>query len=87
MWRLRIQDGAKKELAGLDRPTGLRIVERLRWLVEHFEQISLEPLKGDLTGLYRYRVGDYRIVYEMVHREHSIVIHGIGHRRYVYRKI
>ena len=41
---------------------------------------------GDLIGLYKFRIGDYRVIYEIVHDEKTIVIHAIGHRREIYRK-
>ena len=40
---------------------------------------------GD-AGLYNLRVGDYRVLYEILHGEQTIVIHAIGHRRDIYRK-
>ncbi len=45
-----------------------------------------EALKGALAGLYKLREGDYRIIYQVLRKEHVIVIHSIGHRSEVYRK-
>ena len=86
MYRIRILDAAARELAGLDKPVGQRIVERIHWLVASLDAIKPEVLTGDLTGLHKLRVGDYRVIYEILHQEHVIVIHAIGHRRDVYRK-
>jgi mRNA interferase RelE/StbE len=69
----------------LDRPVGQRIVERIRWLAENQEAIGRAPLADDLTGLYKLRVGDYRVLYEILHGEQTIVIHAIGHRRDIFR--
>jgi len=44
------------------------------------------PLRYDLTGLWRYRVGDYRIVCEIQDNVLIVLIVRIGHRRKVYRK-
>ena len=43
-------------------------------------------LKGNLTGLWRYRVGDYRIICEI--QENRLVVLGlvVGHRRDIYKK-
>ncbi len=41
---------------------------------------------GDLAGLYKLRVGDYRVIYEVLWDEETIVIHAIGHRREIYRR-
>jgi mRNA interferase RelE/StbE len=62
VYRIRVLETAARELARLDRPVGQRIVERIRWLAENQEAIGREPLADDLTGLYKLRVGDYRVL-------------------------
>ena len=86
MYRIRILDAATRELAQLDKPVGCRIVERIRWLAANLDQIKPEALTGKLAGLYKLRAGDYRVIYEIVHDEQTVVIHAIGHRREIYRK-
>ena len=86
MYRIRILDAAARELKRLGKPVGRRIVERINWLATNLDNIRLETLTGDLSGLYKLRVGDYRILYEVLYDEQIIVIHVIGHRREVYRK-
>lgn len=63
-----------------------RIINRVRWLAEHFEEITPEPLKGSLAGLFKLREGDYRIIYQPLRGERLIVIHEVGHRREIYKK-
>jgi mRNA interferase RelE/StbE len=86
MYNIRILEEASRELARLDKPVGRRIVERINWLSKKLNDIRPEPLKGDLIGLYKFRIGDYRVIYEIIHDEKTIVIHAIGHRREIYRK-
>ena len=43
-------------------------------------------LTGPLAGLCKLREGDYRIIYQVLHNEETIVVHAIGHRRDIYRK-
>lgn len=86
MYSVRILKAAGKELERLDKPVAKRIAERIHWLVENVEDTSLQALKGDLAGLYKLREGDYRIIYEIIHKEKIIIIHSIGHRRDVYQK-
>ena len=74
------------KLARLDKGVGRRIVERVNWLAANLDDIRPEALSGDLVGLYKLRVGDYRVIYEIVRKEKTIVIHAIGHRREIYRK-
>jgi mRNA interferase RelE/StbE len=78
-------DAAARELARLDRPIGRRVVERVKWLAANLDDLSPDALTGDLAGFYKLRVGDYRVLYEILKDEQIIVIHKIGHRREVYR--
>jgi len=48
--------------------------------------IRPQPLKENLSNLYKLRVGDYRIIYEILADEETIVIHFIGHRKEIYKK-
>lgn len=43
-----------------------------------------KPLQKELRGLYRLRVGDYRVIYEIDFQENTVIISAIKHRRYVY---
>ena len=86
MYHIRILKPASHELARLDKPVGRRIVERINWLAKNLDDIQPEPLRGDLIGLHKLRVADYRVIYEIVHNEKTIIIHAVGHRREIYRK-
>jgi mRNA interferase RelE/StbE len=86
MYHIRILEEASRELARLDKSVGRRIVERINWLSERLNDIRPEPLRGNLIGLYKLRVGDYRVIYQILHDEKTIIIYAIGHRREIYRK-
>ena len=86
MYQIRIVDAAARDLARLDPTIGHRIVNRIRWLAENLDDVRPEALTGDLAGFYKLRIGDHRVVYEILHSEQMIVIHLIGHRREIYRK-
>lgn len=86
MYSIRILGQAARELEKLDKTTARRIVERIRWLAANIGNTRLEGLTGDLAGLYKLRVGDYRIIYEIIHSQDLLVIHAIGHRRDIYRR-
>jgi mRNA interferase RelE/StbE len=45
---------------------------------------SYPVLKGQFAGLRKYRVGDYRVIYAILHDE--VVILRVGHRKDVYKK-
>ncbi len=85
MYSLRILDAATRELTALDRQVASRIVKRVQWLAENIDAIRPLPLSGELSHLYKLRVGDYRVLYEILSAERILVIHAVGHRREVYR--
>jgi mRNA interferase RelE/StbE len=86
MYRTRLLEAAARDLGRLEAAIARRIVARIRWLAENFANIRPEALRGDLAGLYKLRVGDYRVIYEILRDEQIILIHFVGHRREVYRK-
>ena len=45
---------------------------------------NIKPLKGTLAGYYRYRVGNYRVVYYINDQDSQVVIAVIAHRSDVY---
>ena len=85
MFTPRILKNASRQLKKLDPPVANRIVVQIKWLAEHFEEIKPEGLKG-LAGLFKYREGDYRVIYEPLHKEKVIVVHEVGHRSEIYKK-
>jgi mRNA interferase RelE/StbE len=44
---------------------------------------NIKPLKGQFQGLYRFRVGDYRVVYR-IEGDRVVIVAYIAHRREVY---
>jgi mRNA interferase RelE/StbE len=83
---IRILQKATRELERLDKPIARRIAERITWLAANLDDIRPEPFKGNLAGLYKLRIGDYRVVYEILYDEKMIVIHQVGHRSEIYRR-
>jgi len=87
MYQIRILEAAARDLKRTDKSAGCRIVKRIRWLASNLDNIRPEPLKENLSGLCKLRVGDYRVIYEIPDDEKTIIIHFIGHRREVYKKV
>ncbi len=44
-----------------------------------------EPLRGSLVPLWKLRVGDHRIIFDVI--ENKVYIHAIGHRKHIYTRI
>jgi mRNA interferase RelE/StbE len=45
-----------------------------------------KPLSGGLSGLWRYRVGNYRVIANIEDRDVCILVVKIAHRKEVYRQ-
>ena len=87
-WRIELAESVVKQLRKLDPAVARRLVTFLRERVAPLDDPrSLgTALKGDEPGqFWRYRVGDYRIVAEIVDHEIRIPVVRIGRRREVYR--
>jgi mRNA interferase RelE/StbE len=61
-----------------------RILRKIRWLSENFDNVTPQALSADLSGLFKLRVGDYRIIYSFDVETQLMTIHKAGHRRDVY---
>ena len=48
---------------------------------------SIRTLKGNLEGLFRLRVGDYRVIYKIFEESNGVLILKTGHRKDIYKKI
>ena len=76
---------ADRDLSRLDKKVAQRILNRIKWLGEHVEDIKLESLRGERwKGVFKLRVGDYRVLYAVNRSKKLISIHLIGHRREIY---
>ena len=78
-------DEARDDLARLDKASARRVLRRIQWLSDNAEQARRDALTGDLSGYFKLRAGDYRVLYVVDDAAEEIVIRGIGHRSSVYR--
>ena len=86
-WRFEITDNAEADLEKLDAPIRKRVVEKLYWLVNNFDQITPIPLGEPLKGFFKLRVGDWRIAYEVEEIKKLVTVHVIDNRDKVYKKL
>ncbi len=77
------KSSVERDLKKLDKPEVKRILTKLEHELRHDPNVG-EPLKGEFAGLFRLRVGDYRVIYSKTQKG-SLVLH-IAHRKDVYRK-
>lgn len=75
---------ARKELERLDPPVVEAVFEKIEKLVTNPRPPGCRKLRGS-GNLWRIRVGDYRVIYEIDDRVLSIDITAVRHRREAYR--
>jgi mRNA interferase RelE/StbE len=86
-WTLRISDTAKRQLKKLDRSTAqtlLRFLNRLLQETENPRQRG-KGMTANKSGLWRYRVGDYRLVCDIQDGELLVLVLQVAHRSESYR--
>lgn len=85
-WKFRLSGKAFKQLSKLDKKTAERVLKGLKVVRDsNNPRLHGKALKGELTGLWRYRFGNYRVICEIVDDEMIILALEIGHRREIYR--
>ena len=77
---------ARDNLRRLSKSNAQRILNKINWLANKLDAVSHEALTGELKGLFKLRIGDYRVIYSVVHKERLIIIHLVGHRRNIYER-
>ena len=85
-WVYRFDDRALKELRKLGKNAQRDIIAYLddRIAGESDPRRFGKGLKADLAGLWRYRVGDYRVLCQIRDGELLVLVVAVGHRRDVY---
>jgi mRNA interferase RelE/StbE len=85
-WAYNFDERAFKELRKLGTQAQRDIISYLDgWISSEGDPRRFgKGLKADLAGLWRYRVGDYRILCQIRDRELLILVVAVGHRRDVY---
>jgi mRNA interferase RelE/StbE len=86
-WRIEITRTATKQITKLDHKAQKSILDFLR------ERLALadnprqwgQALQGEKRGLWRYRVGDYRLICDIQDEKITILVLQLGHRKDVYR--
>lgn len=86
-WTVELTGRARKELARLDPRDARRILRFLRDSLQGTDDPRRhgKPLKGRNSELWRYRVGDRRLVCDLRDRTLLVLVVRVGHRREVYR--
>ncbi len=89
-WLIKYSDEAAETLIKLskrDKPTVARIMNYMDEVATLDDPRSRgKALTGNLRGLWRYRVGDYRVICDIDDGRLVVFIIDLGHRSKVYRR-
>jgi mRNA interferase RelE/StbE len=86
-WRIEITRTATKQITKLDQQPQKSILRFLRERLAGAENPRQwgRALQGEKRGLWRYRVGDYRLICDIQDQKITILALELGHRKDVYR--
>lgn len=86
-WTLQISETARRQLKKLDRSTAQTLLRYLNRLIQETEDPRQrgKGLTANLTGLWRYRVGDYRVICDIQDGELVVLVLQVSHRSQAYR--
>jgi mRNA interferase RelE/StbE len=86
-WEIELTQRAQRDLERLDRGVQRRIgvFIRERLMSEDNPRRFGKALQGTLAGLWRYRVGDYRLICRIIDNRCVVLALSIDHRSKVYR--
>lgn len=77
---------AQADIKRLDPVGQTRILDKLDWMGENAALLRHQALQGkEWGGCYKYRIGDYRIIYQVDWAAEKLFVLKVGHRRDVYK--
>ncbi len=86
MYEIVLTREAQKDYQKLTKSVARRVNQCLNSLRENpLRYPQAIPLKGKLAGFYRWRVGDWRVVYDVNRDEKIVIVLQITHRSKVYK--
>ena len=83
-YAIRIKESAARELQRIERSDRERLIAAIDRLAEN--PFAGSALKGELRGLRRIRVSDYRLIYEVGEQDLVVLVLRAAHRREAYRR-
>jgi mRNA interferase RelE/StbE len=83
MFKIIWEDETRKDFKHIAPAEAARIIRKVESTLSQNPQLGT-ALKGSFSGLYRYRIGDYRVIYEIINDEVTIIVVKVGHRREIY---
>ncbi len=83
-YQVEVLEGPAAVLRRMDPPVRSRIIRRIKWISIHLDEIPLHMLAGKFRGMYRNKLGDYRIIFSIDKQNGIVFVHKVGHRSEIY---
>jgi mRNA interferase RelE/StbE len=85
-WTIEYDEAALRDLKKLDRQVQREILDFIDKRIGHAEDPRSfgKPLRHSKFGLWRYRLGDYRIICQLRQSKLVVLVVAIGHRSKIY---
>ncbi|MBW4505008.1 MAG: type II toxin-antitoxin system RelE/ParE family toxin [Scytonematopsis contorta HA4267-MV1] len=85
MYEVVLSDEAQDVYASANQALAKKIAKCLEQLEQNPSyHPNIKALKGDLAGYYRYRIGDYRVIYLIDDINNQVMVNTIVYRRDAY---
>ena len=86
-WAIEYTDTARRQLRKLDKTAARRILDYMDQRITPLEDARslCKVLRGSLVELWRYRIGNYRVICELQDRQLRVLVVRVGGRKDVYR--
>lgn len=86
-WRIEINKDVQRAMRKMDKGIAKRITAKLREVSQLDDPRSTgKALTGNMSGIWRYRVGDYRILCHIEDGVLVILVVDVAHRREIYKR-
>jgi len=83
-YEIQILPKATRQLKSLSIGVRQEVSRAIKSLADEPRSIGVKKLSGE-KDIYRVRVGNYRVLYQIIDKVLVIVVVSVGHRREVYR--
>ena len=87
VYKLEFSKRFDRQFSKLDKSTQRYI---FNWLIKHLDHVensrySGKSLTGNKQGLWRYRIGNYRVIVDISDTNCVIIAVEVGHRKFIYK--
>lgn len=87
VYKLEFSKRFDRQFSKLDKSTQRYI---FNWLIKHLDNVenprySGKSLTGNKRGLWRYRIGNYRVIVDISDTNCVIIAVEVGHRKFIYK--